>query len=80
MTLSKRKKAFYALLSAGIAFILVGVMSAIYNSIPVEVSIGNTLQPGKIDILTPNMNIGNTANITVTGSAFNITIQIQIRK
>lgn len=74
MILSKRKKGFYALLSAGIAFILVGIMSAVYNTIPVEVSIGSTLQPDKVDILTPNMNIGNTANITVTGSAFNINI------
>ena len=56
MILSKRKKGFYALLFAGIAFILIGIMSAVYNTIPVEVSIGSTLQPGKVDILTPNMN------------------------
>lgn len=74
MTLSKRKKAFYALLSAGLAFVLVGTISAIYNAIPVEVSIDNTIPPGKIDILTPNMNIGNTANITIAGSTFNVTI------
>ena len=74
MTLSKRKKAFYALLSAGLAFVLIGTISAIYNAIPVEVSIDNTIPPGKIDILTPNMNVGNTANITIAGSTFNVTI------
>lgn len=74
MTLSKRKKAFYALLSAGLAFVLVGTISAIYNAVPVEVSIDNTIPPGKIDILTPNMNIGNTANITIAGSMLNVTI------
>jgi hypothetical protein len=80
MTLSKRKKAFYALLSAGLAFVLVGTISAIYNAIPVEVSIDNTIPPGKIDILTPNMNIGNTANITIAGSTFNVTIADPNRK
>ena len=74
MILSKRKKAFYALLSAGLAFVLIGTISAIYNAIPVEVSIDNTIPPGKIDILTPNMNVGNTANITIAGSTFNVTI------
>ena len=74
MTLSKRKKAFYALLAAGLGFIFIGTISAIYNSIPVEVSIDNSIQPNKIDIITPNMNIGNIANITLTGSLFNITI------
>ena len=80
MTLSKRKKAFYALLSAGLAFVLVGTISAIYNAIPVEVSIDNTIPPGKIDILTPNMNTGNTANITIAGSTFNVTIADPNRK
>jgi hypothetical protein len=74
MSLSNRKKAFYALLSAGIAFIVVGAVSAFYTSIPVDVPIDNTLEPGKIDLLTPSMNVGNTANIKVTGSTFNVTI------
>jgi hypothetical protein len=74
MILSRRKKTFYALLSAGVAFILVGAVSAFYNSIPVEVPIGNTVQPGKIDVLTPDMNVENTANVTITGPAFSIAI------
>lgn len=74
MTFSRRRKTFYALFSAGAAFIVVGAISAFYNSIPVEVPIGNTVQPGNTDILTPNMNVQNTANITITGSTFNVVI------
>lgn len=74
MIFSRRRKTFYALFSAGAAFIVVGAISAFYNSIPVEVPIGNTVQPGNTDILTPNMNVQNTANITITGSTFNVVI------
>ena len=74
MTFSRRRKTFYALFSAGTAFIVVGAISAFYNSIPVAVPIGNTVQPGNTDILTPNMNVQNTANITITGSTFNVVI------
>jgi hypothetical protein len=74
LTFSRRRKTFYALFSAGAAFIVVGTISAFYNSIPVEVPIGNTVQPGNTDILTPNMNVQNTANITITGSTFNVVI------
>lgn len=80
MKLPKRKKAFYALLAAGLSFIFIGTASAVYNSIPVEVSIDNSIQPNKTDIIAPNMNIGNTAKITVTGSLFNITIADPDRK
>ncbi|MGA8107404.1 MAG: hypothetical protein WB815_12195, partial [Nitrososphaeraceae archaeon] len=72
--------AFYALLAAGLSFIFIGTISAVYNSIPVEVSIDNSIQPNKTDIIAPNMNIGNTAKITVTGSLFNITITDPDRK
>jgi hypothetical protein len=78
--LSKRRKAFYALLAAGLSFIIIGTISAVYNSIPVEVPIDNSIQPNKIDIITPDMNMGNTANLTVTGSLFNITIADPDRK
>ena len=80
MKLSKRKKVFYALLAAGLSFIFIGTVSAVYNSISVEVPIDNSIQPSKTDIITPNMNIGNTANITVKGSLFNITITDPDRK
>ena len=74
MILSRRKRTFYALLSAGVAFILIGAISAFYNSIPVEVPIGNSVQPGKTDLLTPSMNVQNTANVTIKGSTFSIAI------
>ena len=32
------------------------------------------IKTGMTDILTPNMNIGGTADIIITGSIFNITI------
>lgn len=78
--MSKRRKAFYVLLAAGLSFIIIGTVSAVYNSVPVEVPIDNSIQPNKIDIITPNMNMGNTANLTVTGSLFNITIVDPDRK
>lgn len=78
--MSKRRKAFYALLAAGLSFIIIGTVSAVYNSVPVEVPIDNSIQPNKIDIITPDMNMGNTANLTVTGSLFNITIADPDRK
>jgi hypothetical protein len=78
--LSKRRKAFYALLAAGLSFIIIGTTSAVYNSIPLEVPMDNSIQPNKIDIITPDMNVGNTANLTVTGSLFNITIADPDRK
>lgn len=74
MILPRREKAFYALLSGGLAFVLIGTISAVYNAIPVEVSIDNTVPLGKTDILTPNMNEGNTANITIAGSTFDLAI------
>lgn len=78
--MSKRRKAFYALLAAGLSFIIIGTTSAVYNSVPVEVPMDNSIQPNKIDIITPDMNMGNTANLTVTGSLFNITIADPDRK
>jgi hypothetical protein len=78
--LSKRRKAFYALFAAGLSFIIIGTTSAVYNSVPVEVPMDNSIQPNKIDIITPDMNMGNTANLTVTGSLFNITIADPDRK
>lgn len=67
-------------MAAGLSFIIIGTISAVYNSVPVEVPIDNSIQPNKIDIITPDMNMGNTANLTVTGSLFNITIADPDRK
>ena len=71
---SSKQTTFYAVLAAGIAFIVIGIASVLYNNTPVSVPLKGTLKPGLTDILTPNMNIGNTADILINGSTFNVTI------
>lgn len=68
-------KVFYAALAAGIVFIIIGAASSIYTNTAVDVRLDNTVRPGTSDIITPEMDVGNTASITVSGSAFDITIQ-----
>jgi hypothetical protein len=67
-------KLFYAALAAGIAFIVIGAASSIYANTAVYVSLDNTVGPGTSDIIHPDMNVGNTASIAVSGSTFDITI------
>jgi hypothetical protein len=67
-------KLFYAALAAGIAFIAIGAASSIYANTAVDVSLDNTVTPGTSDIIHPDMNVGNTASIAVSGSTFDITI------
>jgi hypothetical protein len=69
-----RKATFYAVLAAGIAFIAIGIASVLYNNTPVDVSLTGTIKPSMADILTPNMNIGNTAHIVINGSISNVII------
>jgi hypothetical protein len=68
-------KMFFAAMAAGIAFIVIGAASSIYANTVVDVSLDNTVRPGLPDIITPDMNVGSTASVTVTGSTFNIKIQ-----
>jgi hypothetical protein len=68
-------KIFYIALAAGIAFIIIGAASGIYTNTAVDVPLDNTVRPGASDIITPLMDTGNTASITVSGSIFDITIQ-----
>lgn len=67
-------KIFYAALAAGIAFIAIGAASSIYTNTAVDVPLDNVVGPGMPDIITPDMNVGSTASIMVTGSTFNVTI------
>jgi hypothetical protein len=69
-----RKATFYAVLAAGIAFIVIGIASVLYNNTPVDVPLTGTIKPSMTDILTPNMNIGNTAHVVINGSVFNVII------
>jgi hypothetical protein len=67
-------KLFYAAMAAGATFIVIGAASSIYSNMVVDVSLDNTVRPGSPDIITPDMNVGSTASIAVSGSTFNITI------
>jgi hypothetical protein len=60
--------------AAGVAFIVIGAASSIYTNTAVDVPLDNTVSPGLSDIIKPNMNVGSTASIMVSGSTFNITI------
>ena len=68
-------KAFYAAIAAGAAFIAIGIASSVYSNVPVDVRLDNTVRPGTVDVITPDMNIENTANIAVKGSTFYIEIK-----
>ncbi|MGH9877578.1 MAG: hypothetical protein ACRD5H_08060, partial [Nitrososphaerales archaeon] len=58
---------FYAAIAAGAAFIAIGIASSVYSSVPVDVPLDYTLKPGMVDVISPNMNAGNTLAITVSG-------------
>lgn len=68
-------KAFYLAIAAGAAFIAIGIASSIYSTVPVDVRLDNTLRPGAVDLITPDMNAGNTASITVSGRSYEVAIE-----
>jgi len=68
-------KIFYAAMAAGAAFVAIGLASSIYSNVPIDVRLDNTLGPGKVDPITPNMNAGNTASITVSGASYEVEIK-----
>jgi hypothetical protein len=65
---------FYGLLIAGIIFIAIAILSIYSSNSPVKVDVDGVIKPNSVDILSPNMEIGNTAFITVSGSLFNMSI------
>ena len=67
-------KVFYIAVAAGIAFIAIGIASSIYSNMPVDVPLDNIIRPGTVDIITPDMNVGNTASISMSGATFLIEI------
>ena len=73
-----RQTTFYLVLSAGLVFIVIGIASVLYNNTPVDVPLTGTLKPRAKDILTPNMNTGNIADIIVKGSALLSQLRILI--
>ena len=71
---SSKSRIFYILLGAGISFIIIGSASAVYNLTPIPVSLNGTVEAGQSDTLTPDMNAGNPAMISVTGSNSSVKI------
>ncbi len=68
-------KIFYAAMAAGVAFVVIGIAASIYSNVPVNVRLDNTLAPGAVDPITPDMNAGNTASITVSGASYEVEIK-----
>jgi hypothetical protein len=68
-------KLFYIAIAAGIAFIAIGTATIIYSNIPVDVPLDNTIGPGTVDVITPDMNVESTASISVSGNTFHFEIK-----
>ena len=68
-------KVFYIAIAAGIAFIAIGIASSVYSNVPVDVPLDNTIRPGTVDVITPDMNAESTASISVSGTTFHIEIK-----
>ena len=68
-------KVFYIAIAAGVAFIAIGIASSVYSNVPVDVPLDNTIRPGTVDVITPDMNVESTASISVSGTTFDIEIK-----
>ena len=68
-------KVFYIAIAAGIVFIAIGIASSVYSNVPVDVPLDNTIRPGAVDVITPDMNVESTASISVRGTTFHIEIK-----
>ena len=71
----RASKVFYIAIVAGIVFIAIGIASSVYSNVPVDVPLDNTIRPGTVDVITPDMNVGSTASISVSGTTFHIEIR-----
>jgi hypothetical protein len=71
----RASKIFYIAIAAGTVFIAIGIASSIYSNVPVDVPLDNTIRPGTVDVITPDMNVESTASILVRGTAFHIEIK-----
>lgn len=72
--MASSKKTFYAILAAGLAFVGIGIAASIYSGVPVDVPLDGPVRPGSVDVLSPDMNVGSTASISVIGSTFSVDI------
>jgi hypothetical protein len=66
---------FYIAIAAGIVFIAIGIASSVYSNVPVDVPLDNTIRPGAVDVITPDMNVESAASISVSGTTFHIEIK-----
>ena len=74
MPMVSRSGYFYGLLIAGIVFIAIGILSIYYSNTSVKVDVDGIIKPDSVDILSPSMDRGGTAFISVSGSLFNMSI------
>ena len=74
MPMVSRSGYFYGLLIAGIVFIAIGILSIYYSNTSVKVDVDGIINPDSVDILSPSMDRGGTAFISVSGSLFNMSI------
>ena len=68
-------RVFYIAIAAGIVFIAIGIASSVYSNVPVDVPLDNTIRPGAVDVITPDMNVESIASISVSGTTFHIEIK-----
>ena len=74
MPMVSRSGYFYGLLIAGIVFIAIGILSVYYSNTSVKVDVDGIIKTDSVDILSPSMDRGGTAFISVSGSLFNMSI------
>ena len=51
---------------------MIGAASSIYSGVPRDVSLDYVVGPGQIDVITPEMNEGGIADLTVSGSSYEV--------
>jgi hypothetical protein len=67
-------KAFPIMMAAGAAFIAIGIASALYSGVAVEVPLDGTVSPGLTDELSPEMDVGNMLSMQASGSTFDVDV------
>ena len=75
-----RKTSLIIFFIAGSIFIGIGIVSVIDSNIPRFVQISETIRPNQSGIFTPDMNIGNIANIFFNNSSASIVITDPLNK
>ena len=69
-----REKTFYILIISGIVFVTIGTLSIYDSNIPRAATLDGNVKTNATDILTPIMNPGSKANITINGSRFDFAV------